>query len=92
MPAGPLRESIRRGFSRTNVIVVIGKIRKELKELIPSTIPIFKAIFKIKKDNEIFKGKNVTAFAGIAYPNKFFKTLEAQGLKLLKKYLNLLWM
>ena len=32
MPSGPLRESIRRGFSRTNVIVVIGEIKKELKK------------------------------------------------------------
>ena len=86
IPSGPLRESIRRGFSRTNVIVVIGKIRKELIELIPITIPIFKAIFRIKKENEIiFKGKNVTAFAGIAYPSKFFKTLEDQGAKIIKE-------
>ena len=85
MPSGPLRESIRSGLLRANVVLVIGKISNELKELIPSTIPIFKAIFEIKKDNEIFKGKNVTAFAGIAYPNKFFKTLEAQGAEIIKE-------
>ena len=85
MPSGPLRESIRRGFSRTNVVVVIGKISDELIKLIPATIPMFKAKFTIKKDNEIFKGKNVTAFAGIAYPNKFFKTLETQGASVIKK-------
>ncbi len=85
MPSGPLRESIRRGFSRTNVIVVIGEIKKELKKLIPNSIPIFRAKFKITEENIIFKGKNVTAFAGIAYPNKFFKTLENQGAKIIKK-------
>ena len=85
IPAGPLRESIKRGLSRTNLIVVIGNITDELKKLIPIEVPIFKAQFEIKKNNEIFKGKNVTAFAGIAYPNKFFKTLEAQGAKVIKR-------
>ena len=85
LPAGPLRESIRRGLSRTNIVVVIGKINKTLKMLIPSTIPVFRAKFEIKKDNEIFKGKKVIAFAGIAYPSKFFKTLEAQGAKIIEE-------
>ena len=85
MPSGPLRESIRRGLLRTNVVVVIGKISDALKKLIPSTIPIFNAKFEIKKDNEIFKGKKVTAFAGIAYPNKFFKTLEIQVAMIIKE-------
>ena len=85
MPSGPLRENIRRGLLRTNVVVVIGKISDALKKLIPSTIPIFNAKFEIKKDNEIFKGKKVTAFAGIAYPNKFFKTLEIQGAMIIKE-------
>ena len=85
MPSGPLRENIKKGFSRANAIVVIGKISNILIESVPSVIPTFKAKFEIKKDNEIFKGKNVTAFAGIAYPNKFFKTLEAQGAKIIKE-------
>ena len=85
IPAGPLRENIRRGLSRTNLVVVIGNLSNELKKMIPAIIPIFKAKFEINKDNEIFKGKSVTAFAGIAYPNKFFKTLEAQGAKVIKK-------
>ena len=85
MPSGPLRESIRRGLSRTNVVIVIGDISDELTKLIPTSIPIYTAKFKIRKENEIFKGKNVTAFAGIAYPEKFFKTLAIQGAKIVKK-------
>ena len=85
IPAGPLRESIRRGFSRTNAIIVIGKISDDLKKLIPVTIPTFTAIFDIKKNNKIYRGKNVTAFAGIAYPNKFFKALKDQGANIVKE-------
>ena len=51
----------------------------------PSSIPCFDAIFDVSKNEEIFKGKNITAFAGIAYPAKFFDTLEQQGAKILKK-------
>lgn len=85
MPSGPLRESIRRGLSRTNLVIVIGNISKKLKDLIPSNIPVFSASFSINNDNKIFKGKNVTAFAGIAYPDKFFKTLINQGAKVVKE-------
>ena len=43
MPSGPLRESIRRGLSRTNLVVVIGQINDSLNKLIPRTIPILEA-------------------------------------------------
>ncbi|PPR46732.1 MAG: Tetraacyldisaccharide 4'-kinase [Alphaproteobacteria bacterium MarineAlpha5_Bin9] len=85
MPAGPLRESVRRGLSRANAVIIIGKQSDQLKQRIPNTIPVFKANFEIDKNNEIFKGKNITAFAGIAYPDKFFTTLELQGAKIVKK-------
>ena len=84
MPSGPLRESIARGISRTNLIIVIGNINKNIEKLIPSQIPIFKANFNIKEENTIYKGKNVTAFAGIAYPEKFFNSLEKQGANIVK--------
>ena len=85
MPAGPLRESIRRGLSRTNLVIVIGETSDELKETIPNNTPIFEAKFEIKKENKIFKGQNIIAFAGIAYPEKFFESLEEQGAKIVEK-------
>ena len=85
MPSGPLRESIKRGLSRTNLIIVIGAITESLKNSIPDHIPIFPAKFVIDNNNKIFKGQKITAFAGIAYPEKFFKSLEEQGSKIVKK-------
>ena len=85
MPSGPLRESITRGLSRTNLVIVIGNINNDLEKLIPSQIPIFKANFVIKEENTIYKGKNVTAFAGIAYPEKFYQSLAEQGAKIVKE-------
>ena len=68
MPSGPLRESITRGISRTNLVVVIGKISNDVKKKIPKNIPIIYASFKIDNQNIILKGQKITAFAGIAYP------------------------
>ena len=39
----------------------------------------------VKKENKNFKGQNITAFAGIAYPEKFFISLEEQGGKIVKQ-------
>jgi len=85
MPSGPLRESINRGLSRTNLIIVIGNISEKLKNKIPSKIPLFKASFAINNENKIFKGQKITAFAGIAYPEKFFNSLRNQGAKIVKE-------
>ena len=85
IPSGPLRESIKRGLSRTNLVVVIGNITENLKEVIPDHIPILSAKFKINNEKKIFKGQKITAFAGIAYPEKFFNSLLEQGAKIVKK-------
>ena len=75
IPAGPLRESVHRGLSRTNLVITIGDIADTVKNKIPKHIPIIEANFKIKEDDLILKGQKITAFAGIAYPEKFFNSL-----------------
>ena len=85
IPAGPLRESIKRGMSRTNLVVIIGERNKNLEKLIPSHIPIITSQFNINNENKIFKGQKITAFAGIAYPEKFFESLKKQGAKIVKE-------
>ena len=85
IPSGPLRESIKRGLARTNLIIVIGELSHNLRESIPNKIPILEAKFVIDKENKIFKGQKIVAFAGIAYPEKFFESLKEQGAKIVKK-------
>ena len=85
MPSGPLRESITRGLSRTDLIIVIGTISQEIKTKIPSHIPVISASFTISNVNKIFKGQKITAFAGIAYPEKFFNSLRKQGAEIVKE-------
>jgi tetraacyldisaccharide 4'-kinase len=85
MPSGPLRESIKRGLARTNLVIVIGDTTDDLKKMIPSHIPTMSAKFIINKENKIFKGQKITAFAGIAYPEKFFTSLAEQGAQIVKE-------
>ena len=85
IPSGPLRESISRGISRANLIIVIGEISNDVKEKIPNTVPIIYGQFRISKDNKIYKNQKITAFAGIAYPDKFYNSLEEEGAILEKK-------
>ena len=77
IPSGPLRESISRGLSRTNLVITIGKITNVVRDKIPNHIPIIGAKFKIEEDNFFLKGQKITAFAGIAYPEKFFNSLRS---------------
>ncbi len=85
MPSGPLRESINRGLSRTNLVIVIGNPSKEIKKIVPDHIPIIESKFEIKKENKSFKGQKIVAFAGIAYPEKFFNSLKVQGANIIKE-------
>ena len=85
MTSGPLRESIARGLSRTNLVIAIGTVSQEIKTKIPSHIPLINASFAISNENKIFKGQKITAFAGIAYPEKFFNSLRKQGAKIVKE-------
>ena len=85
IPSGPLRESISRGISRANLIIVIGEITDDVKRKIPKNIPLIHAKFNISKNNKIYKKQKVTAFAGIAYPDKFYNSLNEQGAILKKK-------
>ena len=85
MPSGPLRESINRGLSRTNLIISVGEISNELKKIISENITIIEAKFQIKKENKNFNNQKITAFAGIAYPDKFFQSLKEQGGKIVKQ-------
>ena len=85
IPSGPLRESINRGLSRTNLVILIGEISDEVRNKIPKHIPLIAANFKIKEDEMILKGQRVTAFAGIAYPEKFFNSLKLVNTNIVDK-------
>ena len=89
-PAGPLREPIKKGITRSDIILLVGT--KEDIEKTKISYPIlnsrniFSAQIMPSKDNLCIKNKNYIAFAGIAKPTKFFKSLKDFNYRIISEY------
>jgi len=79
LPAGPLREPVAVGAARCQAAVVIGAA-----VALPVSLPVLRA--RLVQGPEIagLRGKRVLAFAGIAYPDKFFAPLQAAGAEVVR--------
>ena len=80
LPAGPLRETLATGLKRANYAIIMGEDKTNLSSQI--TIPCYKG--KLIPVPLELHNKNVSAFAGIGNPNKFYQTLKELGYKLIK--------
>lgn len=87
LPAGPLRESLNRALSRVDAVVIMGhdvhNVRDEIcifQEKLGKKFPVFKANLRPTSQalNKV-KEQPLLAFAGIGYPQKFFRLLEESG-------------
>jgi tetraacyldisaccharide 4'-kinase len=84
MPAGPLREDLRRGLARANGVVLLaaeGEPRTPLPIGIDTGRPIVPAVLA-PVAGERLAGRRVFAFAGIGRPEKLFATLRGLGAEL----------
>jgi tetraacyldisaccharide 4'-kinase len=82
-PAGPLRETLSMAFERASAIILIGEASEEVKEALqPLTCPVFKAKMTITPPSTL-EG-NLCAFAGIAFPEKFFNSLKDRGFNIIE--------
>lgn len=81
-PAGPLREHIASALKRVNVIFVIGKVDSSIQEQLKAK----KIFYLTPKFHFVQKNpeEKYIAFAGIAYPEKFFSALESMGVMLVE--------
>jgi len=76
LPAGPLREPLSRALHRCHGVVMIGDNKHSIKH----NKPLLNAHIKIC-DNNLDTESDYLAFAGIANPLKFFKTLSSNGFR-----------
>lgn len=77
-PSGPLRESIKLGIRRVDLIILIGKDRHNIQKRFCQNKKFINVNLKIINGND-FKNKNICAFAGITRPEKLFNSLEESG-------------
>jgi tetraacyldisaccharide 4'-kinase len=88
IPSGPLREPVKSGLGKSDVILTLGSENEQLKFI--QSFPIieqknhFQGSIKSSHGIKTWKGIKVFAFSGIARPEKFFNTLSTSGALLAK--------
>ncbi len=87
MPAGPLRESLRRGLARADASVLLAAEGRKAPISLAARDhkrPILSAMLTPVAGRQ-FAGERVFAFAGIGRPAKFFDTLRATGAEVIEE-------
>ncbi|SHH44648.1 tetraacyldisaccharide 4'-kinase [Cognatishimia maritima] len=90
IPAGPLREPVKAGLKRADLILTIGPDKaQERFETTWSTsieLPRAKGVLAPLPTGMDWKGTPFVAFAGIGRPEKFFETLRGLGANLVQTH------
>ena len=76
MPSGPLREPPAAAAARCRAAVLVGPDRTGALRALPRSLPVLNARLRA---SERLDGLRVFAFAGIARPAKFYRSLEEAG-------------
>lgn len=76
IPAGPLREPAAVAAARCQAAVLVGPDRTGALRALPAGLPVLRARLQV---TERLDGLRVFAFAGIARPAKFYRSLEDAG-------------
>lgn len=79
LPAGPLREPIEDGAARCHAAILIGPDPTGAAQALPSGLPVLRAALSPGPEIRALIGREVTAVAGIARPEKFFSMLRQAG-------------
>lgn len=77
-PLGPLRESLKCGLERADVVVSVRSPSKTLKQDLASYKGVI-AVAEIILDKNALPSQKIMAFCGIGNPDKFFTSLERAG-------------
>lgn len=79
IPAGPLREPLRRVWGRVSAVVIVGDDTAGVARRVPAGLPVLRAQVVPGPSALALRGQRVVAFAGIGRPEKFFVTLRRLG-------------
>jgi len=88
LPAGPLRAPLRSQLARTDALVIVGAgtaADAVATDVAAQGKPVLRAHLKPDEASVAsLRGKRVLAFAGIGDPARFFGTLKASGIELVR--------
>jgi tetraacyldisaccharide 4'-kinase len=86
IPSGPMRQSLAEIAKNIDLFVIIGQKNIQIEEEILQQNPVAKILSaQISTSNlDKFINKNIVAFCGIAYPQKFFDFIKNIGLNLVE--------
>ncbi len=79
LPAGPLREKVATAAARVQMAVLIGPDEARALDQLPSELPVLRADLVQDAAVKLLAGRPILAFAGIAFPDKFFAPLRQAG-------------
>ena len=80
IPAGPLREKLSDSIKKCHLSIIIDEDINNIENKLNNLLPIIKAKINIESEYlNNFKNKNVVAFCGLGFPEKFFKTIKEIG-------------
>ena len=81
LPAGPLREPVRNGLGRADLLLSIGREAAQHRFALdwPVPLPHLLGTLEVLETGMVWRGERVFAFAGIGHPEKVFATLRALG-------------
>ncbi len=87
IPAGPLREPTTAALARAQAVVLLGEDQGGIEDIAGSSgVPVLHASVVPGADAAEITGRRVVAFAGIGRPAKFFETLKAAGVEVLRRH------
>ena len=77
IPAGPLRQPLEDGYSRTDAFIVIGEDTHHIVDKLPEDKPVFRAKMLVREPVDLPHTPYI-AFCGIGFPDKFRATIDSQ--------------
>lgn len=86
IPAGPLREPIYKALEKCHAVILTGDGDFEPpREVLSSGKPVYHALRAPVRHGGEIEGLDVIAFAGIAHPERFFKTVRDLGARIIRE-------
>ncbi|MBO0334326.1 tetraacyldisaccharide 4'-kinase [Sneathiella sp. CAU 1612] len=87
IPAGPLREPLAAGLSRSEAVILVGRNNDQnILNQLNTFKPVYNSYLVPRPSAEALSGERVVAFAGIGRPEKFFNSLREAGCDLIDHF------